>query len=483
MKGLKEQTLFGVAWNFLEIFGSKGSQIITTLLLAWYLVPNDYALVAMIAVFIALSAAIVDGGLGQALIRKVTVTETELNTVFWVNILVASMWYAAIFLAAPLVADFYEEPQLALLLQCVSLSVFFQAASVIPKVVLNRALHFKQQMQATLPASVLSSLLAIILAYWGCGVWALIAQIVSNACLIFIFLCYKQSWRPARQFDYYELKSLWKFAKYIILDGLLAIPFQNMYLIVLPKFFTVTTVGLYFFAMKALEMLSALVTQAVVNVTFPALSQIQDDPERLKLAYRKLVSSITFLSFPLLCFIAALAPLLFTLFLPEKWANAAGYFQLMALGGILYPLAAVNLIIMKVKGKSHLLFYVGLFKKAIAVCIFVYTIQLDSIEAVLWGHVVAVSLSYLPNVYYSYQLIGYTMVEQVIDFLPQLILTFVISALILAGVNGGFLTTYWDVCWVTVSAIFGYVALASVLGIPGARKMITVIVNRTHAIK
>ena len=481
MKRLQEQTLSGVVWHFLEIFGSKGMQIITTLLLAWYLVPNDYALVAMLAVFIALSAAIVDGGLGQALIRKVTVTEVELNTVFWVNILVASVWYGVIFFAAPLIANFYGEPQLVLLLQCVSLSVFFQAASVVPKVILCRALHFKQQMQATLPASVLSSSLALILAYLGCGVWALIGQIVTNACLIFIFLWYKQSWRPAKQFDYAELKSLWQFAKYIIMDGLFAIHFQNMHLMVLPKFFIATTVGWYFFAMKAHEMLSTLLAQAVQNVTFPALSQIQDDPERLKLAYRKILITSTFLSFPLLCFIAALVPLLFTLFLPDKWENAADYLQLMALGGIFYPLAVVNLNIMKVKGKSHLLFYVGLLKQAIAVCIFFYTIQLGSIEAVLWGHIVAAFLCYLPNAYYSYQLIGYTMVEQVIDFLPQLILTFVISGLILGGVKSGFLVTYWDVCWVTVSAISGYVALASIFGMPATRLIITIIAQRKNS--
>jgi len=429
MLNLKSQTFSNLIWNFAEQFLSKGIVIITTLVLAWFLVPNDYALIAMLAVFISLSSALVDAGFGVALIRKLDVSDIELNTVFFINIVLAVVVYLTVFFLAPLIATFYSEPRLIDLIRVVSISVFFQSLTIVPKVILTRELNFKLQLKVVLPASFLSSLIAILLAYYGYGVWALIFQILANSFFLFVFYWLLRLWKPSFSFSFGVLKELWHFARYIVVDSAVAIPFQNMYFIALAKFFTPDLVGLYFFAGKVKDMLVGLVVSSVQTVTYPVLAKIQEDQSRLKQGFRQIISATTFLVFPMMFFLAALAPVLFEVFLPEKWHGAAVYLQLMCLAALLYPLHAINLNILKVKGRSDLVLYVGMVKKIITIGIFIFTLQYGIIEIII-GQIVASVINYLPNAYYSSTLINYSIKEQLIDFLPTLIISGLVAVLI-----------------------------------------------------
>lgn len=439
MPNLRSKILRNIFWSFSEQFLSKGTGIVTTLFLAWFLVPEDYALVAMLAVFITLSSALVDAGLGQALIRKLEVTEVELNTVFWANIMLGVCVYLALYLLAPLIAGFYAEPRLIDLIRVVSLSVFFQSMIVVQKAALSRALKFNLQVKVVLPASILSSAIAIIFAYFNYGVWALIYQIVTNSFFLFVFYWLLKLWRPSFTFRLEAIKELWLFARYILMDSWVAIPFKNMYLIVLPKYFALGPVGLYFFAEKIKEALIGLIINSVQVVTYPALAKIQEDQQRLKQGYRKVIAVTTFLMFPMMFFLAALAPVMFEAALPTKWNGAAVYLQLMCLASVMYPLHALNINILQVKGKSNFVLYIGIYKRIINVLVLIYTIQFD-ILAVITGQIMLSVVHFLPNSYYSSKLINYSIKEQLTDFLPGLILSGLIAGLIYYFQ----LELYWD---------------------------------------
>ena len=427
MTGIAKKAVSGLLWNLAEKFATKGVTVITTLLLAWFLTPNDYALIAMLTVLIAHSTALVDKSIGQALIRMPDVKDEDLNTAFFINIALSGLIYLLCYMAAPYIATFYDEPLLTSLIRIVTLSLFFQSVIVVPKSLLVKKLNFKAQLKIVLPAAFISSGAAILLAYLKFGVWALIFQMLIMHAVQALCYWIIGVWRPKFQLSYSSVKKLAGFSGFVVLDSLFAIPFANMYLIVLPKFFAASLLGYYYFAQKIKDILLDLFIGAIQTVTYPALSQIQQDNARLKTGYRKIVRITTFLVFPLLLFTAAIANLIFDILLPEKWQGAVLYLQLMLVASVLYPLHSINLNILKVKGRADLFFYVGLFKKAVGIIVFVFTIQYD-IVTVLIGQIIVSKINYLPNAYYSNKLIGYTLKEQLADFIPTLIITSFIAA-------------------------------------------------------
>lgn len=458
MTSIASKAVSGLLWNLAEKFFTKGVIVITTLLLAWFLTPNDYALIAMLTVFIALSTALVDAGIGQALIRMPDVKDVDLNTAFFMNIALSGFIYLLCYVSAPYIAIFYDEPLLTSLVRIVTLSLFFQSVIVVPKSLLVKKLNFKAQLKIVLPAAFISSGAAILFAYLKFGVWALILQmlimhVVQALCYLVVSV-----WRPKFQLSYNSVKRLARFSSFVVLDSLFAIPFANMYLIVLPKFFAASLLGYYYFAQKIKGILLDLFIGAIQSVTYPALSQIQQDNTRLKTGYRKIVRITTFLVFPLLLFTAALANLIFNILLPEKWQGAVLYLQLMLLASVLYPLHSINLNILKIKGMADLFFYVGLFKKVVGVVMFVYTIQYDIIT-VLIGQIIVSKINYLPNAYYSNKLIGYTLKEQLADFIPALIITSFIAAVVYS-IQGKFaITPIWELVVFIVLAPLAYLML------------------------
>lgn len=477
MSELKNKAILGVAWNLAEKFATKGVTVITTLLLAWFLTPNDYALIAMLTVFITLSTALVDAGIGQALIRMPDVKDEDLNTAFFINIALSGLIYLFCYIAAPYIAIFYNEPLLTSLVRIVTLSLFFQSVIVVPKSLLVKKLNFKAQLKIVLPAAVISSGAAILLAYLKFGVWALIFQMLIMHAVQAVCYWIISVWRPKFQLSYSSVKKLAGFSSFVVLDSLFAIPFANMYLIVLPKFFAASLLGYYYFAQKIKGILLDLFIGAIQTVTYPALSQIQQDNTRLKTGYRKIVRITTFLVFPLLLFTAAIANLIFDILLPEKWQGAVLYLQLMLVASMLYPLHSINLNILKVKGRADLFFYVGLFKKAVGTIVFVFTIQYD-IVTVLIGQIIVSKINYLPNAYYSNKLIGYTLKEQLADFIPALIITSFIAAAVYSMQSKLALTPILELAVLMVFAPLVYLIVSYVTKLKAFTETINLVMRK-----
>jgi len=386
----------------------------------------------MISVFLAFSSVIVDAGLKQALIRKLEVTQLEYSTAFYANVSLGIVLYSVLYFIAPLIADFYNQPVLIDLVRVSGITVFINSLSMVQETILHRDLNFKVQLRVSLPAAIISGFVAILLAYEGYGVWALVVQVLLSSVLVCIFYWLLNIWRPTFEYSWFCFNELLKFGGYILVAQMINIPYRNMYVIVLAKFFSPSVAGGYFFAEKIKTLLLSQLVDSINNVTYPALAQIQDDNKKLKEGYRRVISVTTFLFFPCVSFLAALAEPLFLIFLPAEWYDSIQYLQLMCVAALLYPLHSFNLNILKIKGRPDLVLYLGLFKKTIAIIIFVIALRYG-VVGILVGQIINSVVSYFPNMYFSNKLINYSFKEQMQDALPSLFLSLFLGLAIYAA--------------------------------------------------
>lgn len=403
------------------------------LMLAWFLVPEDYGLVAMMAVFLSFSNVIVEAGFKQALIRKLEVTQLEYSTAFFTNVVFGLFAYGVLFVCSPFIADFYEQPILVNLIRVASIAVILNSLSIVQQAVLNRNLDFKAQLKVSLPAAFLSGLCAIVLAYLGYGVWALVVQMLVSSLLIAWFYWRLKLWRPTFEFSWEAFRELFKFGGYLLVAQMINVPYVHMYVIVIAKYFLAPVVGLYFFAEKIKDLVINQLVHSIQTVSYPALARIQQDNAALKEGYRKIISVTTFLLFPFMTLLAAVANPLFHIILPNQWLPAVPYLQLMCIAALFYPLHSINLNILRVKGRSDLVLYLNIFKKFVGIIIFIISFQFGII-GILVGQVVTSVLSYFPNSYFSKKLIDYPVSEQMADFVPNLVLSMIVGGLVSLGI-------------------------------------------------
>lgn len=426
---LIKKTTIGIFWNFAEQLSKQGISIVITLLLARFLIPEDYGLISMMAVFLAVANSLMDSGFKQALIRKIDATKVDFNTAFYANIMLGSVSYLLLFISAPLIASFYNETRLILLIRVAGISILINSFQIIQRACLSRELKFRAQLQATVPSAIISGIIAVIMAFKGFGVWSLVTQMIGSALLTTVFLWSMKLWRPTRNFSRKSFDEMFGFGSKLFLSGLINTLFQNMYIIVIAKIFTATIAGQYYFAKNIKDMVLNQLVTSIQTVTYPALATLQDDDDALKLGYRKIIKVTTFLLFPAMTFMAVLTEPFFNVFLNEQWLPAVPYLQLMCIAGIMYPLHSINLNILKVKGRSDLFLYLEIIKKISIVIILYFSIQFG-VFGILIGQIASSIISYIPNSYFSGKLIDYSAKEQIFDILPNLVLSGIIAILV-----------------------------------------------------
>ena len=418
---MKKRIVVNVFWSFGEQLLRKGSAALITLVLAWFLVPEDYGLVGIISIFLAVSYAFVEGGYRSALIRRPEVTQSELNTAFYTNIGLSFVLYALIWLLAPWIADFYAQDRLTLLFRVAAISLIFQSLSIVQSTVMQRQMMFRLQVVTNLPAAILAGLIAIALAWLGWGVWSIVAQMVLFPLINSILFWRTRIWRPTLSFSTHDLKDLSRFSLLILLTDLQREFFAKMYMATIAKFALLSIAGLYFFAERVRDLVVQQLVTAVQQVTYPALAKIQDDDVRLLDGYRRIVRLSVFVIYPFFLCLSALSEPLFEFLLPEKWMGAAAYFQIMLLSALLVPLHRVNGNIIQVKNKPNWMLWLGLFESGslMAVLLFSHTY---GVYWILWGHLIATSFVYLIKSFFTRQLVGYTFAMQISDIAPSLLI-------------------------------------------------------------
>ncbi|WP_319574712.1 lipopolysaccharide biosynthesis protein [uncultured Desulfobacter sp.] len=414
MTTLEQKTVKGIAWNLFERFGAQGLQFVLGILLARLLTPADFGLTGMIYVFFAVAQVFVDGGFGAAYVQKKEVTAYDSDTVFYSNLLISLAIYLVFWISAPAIAGFYEQPVLIELTRVMALVIIINAFNLIQMAQIMRDVDFKRKTKVTLIATILSGVAGIASAYAGFGVWSLVIQQIANRILTTCGLWVTSKWRPGLKFSTQSFKSLFSFGFWILAAGLIRTIFDNIYILVIGKFFPAAQLGFYEKAKRFKQIASEEVSGAVGAVAFPVLSQLQHDKPRLKQAVRKLLIHTLVFVAPLLVLLIIIAEPFVILILTEKWAPMVPYMQLLCVAGILYPIHAVNVQILKSQGKSNLNFRLAVIKNCFRVVNIVIMYRLGVVFIII-GEIICSILSLIINTYYTKRLLYYGMMEQLND--------------------------------------------------------------------
>jgi O-antigen/teichoic acid export membrane protein len=423
---LKDKTIKGLTWSFIDSFINQGFQFIVGIILARILTPKEFGLIGMLTIFIAISQSFIDSGFTQALIRKLNVTQADYSTVFYFNLVVSIICFFILYGSSGFISLFFNEPQLAILLQVLGLSLIINALSIIQKAILTKKLDFKLQTKISLISSFGSGFLAITLAYTGFGVWSLVIKTISGFFLTTLFLWLWNKWKPSLVLSMVSFKELFSFGSKLLLSGLINTIYQNAYYFIIGKYFSAIDLGYYTRADQFHQLPSANLTSVIQRVSYPVLSSIQDDKDRLKEAYKKIIKITMLFSFVLMLGMAATAkPMILTL-IGDKWLPAVIYLQLLCFVGMFYPLHALNLNMLNVQGRSDLFLRLEIIKKIIAIPVILIGVFLGIKEMIL-AMIVNTIIAYYLNSYWSGKFIGYSFLQQIKDILPSFIIGFVVS--------------------------------------------------------
>lgn len=434
---LKQKVLKGVFWSSVEQFANQIIGFIISIILARLLMPEEFGLIAMLAIFMALGGALIDSGLTQSLIRTENPTDQDYSTVFYFNLIGSVAIYAIIALLAPFIASFYDQPQLTTIVRVYSIVFVINAFAAIQRTRLTKIMDFKTQMLVSTPSLVISGGVGIGLALYGYGVWSLVWSRIAQAVAATIQLWYWAKWRPLWLFSKEKFKQHFNFGFKLMLSGILDTVFVNAYPIIIGKFFTPAQVGFYSKA-DGLQMLPVrLISGIVSKVTYPLFSEIQNDDIRLKDVYKRIMQMVIFLVAPTLIILGVLAEPIFRFLYTEKWLPAVPYFQILCAAGILYPIHAYNLQILNVKGRSDLFLKLEVVKKFLLIIVILIAFQFG-IYGLLYGSVLFSLLAFFINTHFTGLFINYTAWQQTKDLLPSIALALT-AGTIVYGIDAVFI--------------------------------------------
>ena len=442
MTSLKQKTITGLIWSFIDKFASLGVQFFVGIILARALTPNEFGLIGMLSIFIAVSSSFIDSGFSAALIRKNKCTHADYSTVFYFNLAVGVLFYSALYFSANAISIFFEEPQLEILLKVLGLGLILNAFSIIQRTILTKEINFKLQTKVTIIASIGSGAIAITMALLNYGVWSLVALTLSRFGLDALLLWIWAKWNPSLIFDVKSFKELFGFGSKLLISGLIDTTYRNIYLLVIGKYFSAEELGFYTRADQFQKLPSQYIFGVIKSVSFPVLSNMQGDIPRLRGNYRKLIRNTMFITFLLMMGMAAIAKPMVISLIGEKWLPSVIYLQLLCFVGMFYPLHALNLNMLEVQGRSDLFLKLEIIKKTLAIPIIVIGV-FYGIKIMIFGMIINTLIAYYINSYWSGKMIGYSFMQQVKDILPSFILALGVGGIVFAlgyiGVNSNIL--------------------------------------------
>lgn len=428
-QSLKDKTIKGTMWSAIDNVAQFGVQFVVSIVLARLLSPDDYGLIGIITIFTTVCTAIISGGFSNALIRTKKPTEEDYNTAFICNLLMSILLYAIVFICSPLIADFFNRQELVALTRVSSFTMIIGALGIVQQTRLTKRIDFKTQTKITLIASILSGIVGIALALMDFGVWALVVQGIILQTLRTLLLWVFNRWVPAIRFSKESFHRLFGFGWKMMVSGVLDNLWKELYQLVVGKFYSPATLGQYTRAKQFSTMFSSNLTTVIQRVTYPVLSDIQDEKERMVAAYRKIIKTTMFLTFALMFALGAVSePLLYCLIGP-KWHEAATYLPLICLVGSLYPLHAINLNMLQVQGRSDLFLGLEIIKKIIGLApLFIGAFV--GIFPMLYTTVITSIISYFLNSYFSGKLLGYSSWMQIRDIAPSFAISMIMAVVV-----------------------------------------------------
>lgn len=424
MGELRDKTVSGVKWSAIGRFSTQGIGFLIGLILARLLSPADYGVVGMVGIFFAIAQTFIDSGFGSALIRKNDCTDADYSTAFYFNAVVGLLCCVILSFASPIIADFFNTPILADIVIVMSINMFIGSLSIVQGARLTAAIDFKSQAKISLITTILSGILGIAMAYNGFGVWSLVWQGVFANLLRTVLLLIITKWYPKWQFSKESFRYLFNFGSKILTASLLHTIYANMTTMIIGKYYSARDLGYYSRGESLAALPSTNITGILGSVTYPILSKIQDDDERLIAVYRKYIAITSMVIFFGMSLLAALAePLVITL-LTDKWTNSVIFLQVFCFALMFDHLCQLNLNILYVKGRSDLVLKLEMVKKTISIAMIITSIPFG-VLAICISRAIYTQIAIVINTYYTGKLYGLGYFAQVGDFIKYLFFSLV----------------------------------------------------------
>ncbi len=440
VKQLKHKAINGVIWTSIQRFMSIFIQFISNIILARLLTPDDYGCIGMLAIFMLLSAAIIDGGFSSALIQKKRPTQEDYSTIFFWNLGLSIVIYLVLYTAAPFIAGFYHMDLLCPVLRVQGVVLIINALQSVQVNQLNKQFKFKKISIVTLCSSVVSISTTIVMAYNGCGVWSLVVQNLLMSAIPTLIYWLTNNWKPMFVFSTSSFKELFKFGFFMFLTSLISTFVTNIQGLLIGRFYNASTMGFYSKAHNTERLASTSISQVISQVSYPLYAELQDNKNDLIKTIRKLTLSVSYVTFPLMFLLILLGKPLFIFLYTEKWLEAVPFFQILCFAGLAICLLAINSQSIAAIGKSKEMFIWSLIKHSVGVLFIIAGFYLGGIKGLLLGMVTKSWFLYFINASLVSYFIGYKLKNQLKDIFPILCMS--VAAFALSFMASHFLGAY-----------------------------------------
>ena len=425
-QSLRNKTVSGVGWSAADAFLGPGVTFIVGLVLARLLSPDEYGLIGIVTIFTTILSGFVDCGFSNSLIRKQDVSNNDYNTMFIVNLVMSLLMYFLLYAGAPLIAQFFEREQLVSLVRITGLLLIIQAFSIVQYTVLSKRIDFKTKTKVSVFSAAASGVIGIAMALAGFGVWSLVGQQLMRQFLYTVGLWIYIHWTPSFSFSKESFRYMWGFGWKLMISGLLDRLWNQLYQVVVGKFYSPYSLGQYSRSKEYASIFSSNLNSIVQRVSYPVLSLVQNDQERMVRGYRKVIKITMFVTAVIMISMGAIADPLIYCFIGPQWHEAATYLPLICVSMSLYPLHSINLNMLQVQNRTDIFLYLEIIKKAIAIgpiCLGIFI----NIYWMLIGTVITGIIAFFLNSNYTGKKLGYTSWMQLKDIAPSYGLAFIIA--------------------------------------------------------
>ena len=414
-QSVRSQLLHGVAWNFIEKVLMRGASFVIGIILARLLSPSDFGLIGMLAIFVAISNVFIEGGLAKALIQRKDCQDIDFSTAFVANVSMSLVIYVVLFLTAPLIADFYDEPILTDITRILSLNFVLGSFNIVQRAKLMANVDFKSLAQINVISTIVSGIIGIAMAFYGWGVWSLVGQTLCSTIVLLLLFPFYSKWRPSIKFSPNSFRQLFGFGSKLMATGVYSVILNNISTICIGRFYKSNQLGFYTRASQFSEIISSTMFDVLGNVTFPVLSHLQDDREKLVSVYRKSLFITAMLIFPLMILCALLSRPMVIILLTEKWLPCVVLMQWLFLARMFTPLSAINMNILNAVGRSDLFMKLDFSKAPLVLIVLAITIPI-SVEAITIGSFCTSFICFFINAYLPGRLFGYGAINMIRDW-------------------------------------------------------------------
>lgn len=414
-QNIRSQLFRGLAWNFFEKILMRSASFIIGIILARLLSPSDFGLIGMLSIFVAVSNIFIEGGLAKALIQRLHCNDIDYSTAFVSNVGTSLVIYLVLYVSAPFIADFYDEPILSDLTRVLAINFVLGSFNIVQRAKLMANVDFKSLAKINVVSTIVSGVIGISMAYSGMGVWSLVGQTLCSTIVMIVLFPIYSKWKPSIRFSYESFKSLFGYGSKLMITGTVAVIVNNISTIFIGRYYKSHQLGFFTRSLQFADFVSVIVGDVMGTVTFPVLSSVQEEKQKLILIYKKSLFYTSLLVVPVMILLALLARPLVIVLLTEKWLPCVVLLQWLFIARIAYPLSSIHLNILNATGRSDLFMKVDLSKLPMNLFMLAITIPIG-IEAIVIGMLLCSYIAIFINAYYPGKMLGYTVWDQLKDW-------------------------------------------------------------------